>query len=217
MSFSDVGWAEEQIIQYDEIALEDHSYVATWQERSQNEKFWNVSLNAEGIQGPLNQRSDCIEAKQTCKRLYHEYTAITGEGHQSLLHNKSGNGLINNFDDVNFVQDGDSTFPPGRRIHLRQRIGSRTASGGQIEAGIRGKHHLQRCHFACPKFNLLAMDRGGVDRHTYRTTFSHAQLLRSCFAVLLSCTCMAQDCSASLCRTSKHFILIAPCPTLCRT
>ena len=39
-SFSDVGWTEEQIIQYDEIALEDHSYVATWQERSRNEKSW---------------------------------------------------------------------------------------------------------------------------------------------------------------------------------
>ena len=35
-------------------------------------------MNAEGIQGPLNQRSDFIEAKQTCKRLHHEYTAITG-------------------------------------------------------------------------------------------------------------------------------------------
>ena len=34
---SDIGWIEEQIIQYDAIALEDHSYVATWQERSRNE------------------------------------------------------------------------------------------------------------------------------------------------------------------------------------
>ena len=28
-SLSDIGWAEEQIIEYDEIAFEDHSYVAT--------------------------------------------------------------------------------------------------------------------------------------------------------------------------------------------
>ena len=40
-SFSDIGWTEEQIIQYDAIALEDHSYVATWQERSRNRKSSN--------------------------------------------------------------------------------------------------------------------------------------------------------------------------------
>ena len=33
-SLSDIGWTEEQIIQYDTIALEDHSFVATWQERT---------------------------------------------------------------------------------------------------------------------------------------------------------------------------------------
>ena len=39
---------------------------------------------AEGIQGPLNQRSDFEEAKQTCERLYHEYTAITGSGNKPV-------------------------------------------------------------------------------------------------------------------------------------
>ena len=77
-SLSDIGWTEEQIIQHDAIALEDHSYVATWQERSRK-KSWNISFNAEGFQGPLNQRSDFIEAKQKCKRLYDEHTAITGD------------------------------------------------------------------------------------------------------------------------------------------
>ena len=83
-SMSDVGCAEEQISQYDEIALEDHSYVATQQERSRNEKSWKLSLNAEGIQGPLSQRSDFVEAKQTCKRLYHEFSAITGDGNKPI-------------------------------------------------------------------------------------------------------------------------------------
>ena len=31
-SLSDIGWTEERIIQHDEIALEDRSYVATQQE-----------------------------------------------------------------------------------------------------------------------------------------------------------------------------------------
>ena len=57
-SLSVIGWTEEQIIQYDAIALDDHSNVATWQERGRNGKSWNFSWNAEGIQGPLNQRRD---------------------------------------------------------------------------------------------------------------------------------------------------------------
>ena len=65
-SFSDIGWTEEQIIQYDAITLEDHSYVATWEERSKNGKSWKLSLNAVGVQRPLNesaQRLDRSEAK----------------------------------------------------------------------------------------------------------------------------------------------------------
>ena len=79
-SLSDIGWTGEQIIQYDAIALEGHSYVATWQERGRNEKSWNISSSAESIQGPLNQRSDFTEAKQKCKKLYDEHSAITGGG-----------------------------------------------------------------------------------------------------------------------------------------
>ena len=75
---SDIGWVEEQIIQYDAIALEDHSCVDSWQEKSRKEKSWTFSLNAEGIQVPLNQRSDFIEAKQKCKILFDEHSAITG-------------------------------------------------------------------------------------------------------------------------------------------
>ena len=36
-SVSDIGWTEELIIQYDELALEDHSYIATREERTRNE------------------------------------------------------------------------------------------------------------------------------------------------------------------------------------
>ena len=44
-SLSDIGWTEEQTTQHDAIALEDHSYAATWQERSRNEKSRTNSLN----------------------------------------------------------------------------------------------------------------------------------------------------------------------------
>ena len=69
---------------------------STTEERSRNENSWTLSLNAEGAQGPLNQRSDVKDAKQTCKRLYHECTAITGSGNKPVLqsNNKSDKGLI---------------------------------------------------------------------------------------------------------------------------
>ena len=44
-SLSDIGWIEEQIIQNDEIALEDHSCVATQQETRRNENSWNSRTN----------------------------------------------------------------------------------------------------------------------------------------------------------------------------
>ena len=73
-SLSDFGWIEEQLIQYDELALEDHSKIATPKERTRNEKNWVLSLNKEGVQGPLNQRPDFVEAKRELKRLHDERT-----------------------------------------------------------------------------------------------------------------------------------------------
>ena len=60
-------WTEEHIKQYDANALEDHSFVATTEERSRNDKSWKISLNREGIQGPTNQRPDFDEAKHMQK------------------------------------------------------------------------------------------------------------------------------------------------------
>ena len=49
-SLSEIGWTEEQIIQYDELALEDHTYIATRGERDRNEKSWVLKLNTEDDQ-----------------------------------------------------------------------------------------------------------------------------------------------------------------------
>ena len=78
-SLSDIEWTEEQIIQHDAIALEDHSYVATWQARSRNEKLWKLSLNAEGFQGPISAVTSQKRSKNA-KKLYDEHTAITEDG-----------------------------------------------------------------------------------------------------------------------------------------
>ena len=136
-SLSDIGWTEEQIIQYDEIASEDHSCVATRQERGRNDKSWKISLNStnESAQWLFLQRSTNAKGCMT-----NTQESLEKETNPSLLHHKSGNGLIKNLKaskntttDLNLVQDGDSTHPPGRRIHLRHRTGSRTSTGSQIE------------------------------------------------------------------------------------
>ena len=78
-SLSKVGWTGEQIIQYDELALEDHSDIATRGERDRNEKSWVLKLNKEGAQGPMNQRPDLVEAKREMKRLHDEHVKETSE------------------------------------------------------------------------------------------------------------------------------------------
>ena len=64
-SLSENVWTEEQITQYDELALEDHSYIATREERTRNEKSWVLSLSKAGRR-PMSQRPDLAEAQQKC-------------------------------------------------------------------------------------------------------------------------------------------------------
>ena len=79
-----LGWTEEGVFQFNEIALEDYSSTATREERSLHENSWKLSSNAEGANGPLNQRDDFKDGQETCKRLYHEHTAITGCGYTPI-------------------------------------------------------------------------------------------------------------------------------------
>ena len=103
-------------------------------------------MNAEGIQGPLNQRSDLKRAKQTCKRLYQEHTAITGSGNLSLQSNTSDKGAINSLKalhiDLVLLQDGDIILlAQSIRLHLRHHGGNQAGTCGQRGTGIRGNLH----------------------------------------------------------------------------
>ena len=188
-SLSDIGWTEERVLQYEEIAVEDHSYVATRQERSRNETSWKLSLNAEGIQGPMNQRSDFKEAKQTCKRLYHEFSTITGSGNEPIPPDKSDKGAINSLKvlmnaviDLKLLQDDD---------------GNQAATCGQRGTEIRGHLHPGEnsdYSFNCSrrvifisragKLNLLAID-GRCKQYTYRAhVFSRTVCQRACPTLL---------------------------------
>ena len=63
-------WTEEHCARLDEIAAEDHSYIATAAERVRREYTWVLVLNSSGPNGPMNQREDYEEAKNICQRLY---------------------------------------------------------------------------------------------------------------------------------------------------
>ena len=66
------GWDEALCARYDEIALKDHSYVATKAERSRHENSWKMVFNSSGPNGPMDQRDDCEEAQRTRERLHKE-------------------------------------------------------------------------------------------------------------------------------------------------
>ena len=83
-SQSNIGWDENTCNTYDEIAKEDHSSVATRGERSRNENSWRLVLNAESANGPLDQRDDHQETKETCNKLYKEYAAAAGCGNTTI-------------------------------------------------------------------------------------------------------------------------------------
>ena len=94
--------------------------------------------------------------------------------------------------DLQLVQDGDSIHFPRRRIHLRHHTGNQAATGSQLGAGIRGEHHpgpnskkcssliVQRCHVACRKFNLLAIDGRCKQMHLPHAIIECVQLFTLC-------------------------------------
>ena len=141
-------WTEEQIIQYDAIALADHSHVATWQERSRNGKSWKLSLNAEGVQGPLNQCSDLAEAKQKMQKTV-EHSAITGHRNKPIPPGQQvRQRLDQQFEGLEEKdyrlepRTGWRFYPSSRTTHSSSSSNwHQTATGSQFESGIRGKHH----------------------------------------------------------------------------
>ena len=125
-SLSDIGWTEEQIIQYDELALEDHSYIATTEERTRNEKNWVLKLNKEGVHGQLNQRPDFVESKREFKRLHDEHEKETSEGntptHSLQRSRQRRNQQFEGLEEYNYQvnpRTGWRSYPPKSQGNLR--------------------------------------------------------------------------------------------------
>ena len=62
-----IGWTEDHCAPLDEIAAEDHSYIATAAERARHENTTVLVGN-----GPMNEREDYQEATRIKERLYQE-------------------------------------------------------------------------------------------------------------------------------------------------
>ena len=56
----------------DKIAREDHSYIATWEERRRYEKGQNFCLNTLGSVGPMNSTPDYLEAVRRIREVKRE-------------------------------------------------------------------------------------------------------------------------------------------------
>ena len=51
---SDIGWTEESIIHFDEIASENYSYIATKRRKKSEREIMETFIEAEGFQEPLD-------------------------------------------------------------------------------------------------------------------------------------------------------------------
>ena len=75
-----IGWTEDHCARLDQIAADDHSYIATAAERARRENTWVLVLNSSGPNGPLNQREYYQDDKRICELLYQE----SGQAHHRL-------------------------------------------------------------------------------------------------------------------------------------
>ena len=88
-----------------------------------------------------------------------------------------------------FLQDDafifDITLATKQRLEVKSKLGF--VANIILDWTVKFSVFVQRCHFACRKGNLLAID-GGVDRHTYRAPHF---LMHSCCAVSLQSWCQS--------------------------
>ena len=129
---------------------------------------------------------------------------------------------------LSFLQDDAFIFAITLATEQRLEVNSKLGFAANIILDWTVFFHLcsERCHFACPKFHLLAID-GGCRQHTYRAPHF---LMHSC------CTDSLQSCCHSVqshmdfhapawlksrstlsAQKHSHLILVAQCRTSCST
>ena len=94
--------------------------------------------------------------------------------------------------------------------------GNQAATGSQLGAGTEQTFFssliVQRCHFACRKFTLLAINgAGGVRQHTYRAPhFSCTVVAQTCFYLLSECTVAHLNPCTCMAQVTKHIVCVSP-------
>ena len=138
-------------LQHEKLALEDHSYIAAPKERARYEKNSVLSLNKEGVQGPMNQSPDFAEAKQKFKRLHDEYVKETSDGntpiHPTQRTRQRRNQQIEGLEEYDYQVDpqtGWRTYSSRSRGNPRQPASS-SSFLGDLHPG------LKRCYFRLPE------------------------------------------------------------------
>ena len=175
-----------------ELALEDHSYVATREERTRNEKSWVLKLNNEGASGPMTQRPDLVEAKRETKRPHDEHVEDTSEGstptrlvQRSRQRKKQFEGL----EDYNYQVDprtGWRTYPSKSQGNLSRNPTHSSSStqweqhdDWEVEQKLEFLAILLKLNSSdflllrLPEIEFPGNRRGGVDRYTCRTPHFH--------------------------------------------
>ena len=118
------------------------------------------------------------------------------------------------------------TMATKQRLEVNLELGDSWQTSSWTEQYFFSSLIVQRCHFACRKINLLAID-GVCKQYTYRAPlFSCTVVAQSrcshvvivCSHTMIPCICMAQVTKHIVCVfAQKHALLIAQCRTPCRT
>ena len=154
----------------------DHSYNATRGERSRNERSWRLVLNAEGAQGPLDQRDDNKQAKETCNKMYKEHAATAGCGNapihpQQQVRQKSNQQFDGHEEDSYRL---DSSAKMHSSLPLRH-LGGKSQTAVSVELG----NFIMEWTVICfPSLQIIQSpgNRRGCNKYTYR---AHVFLMRS--------------------------------------
>ena len=108
----------------------------------------------------------------------------------------------NTITDLKLVQNGDSTLPPGRYIHLRHHTGNQAATGSQLGAGIRGKHHPglnSDFFFNCSEMSFRMLDISSLGNRRRRVdSTSTAHLIFSCTVLAQTCFFLLSECTVHI-------------------
>ena len=229
-----------EIMFYDQIALENHDYIATEAERIQNSKHWVLSTNADGRQLPRQQRPDYAAAKRECQRLQDEYMAETKQLYKPVYPSKQmrqdPNQQFEGSEDYDYIVDRNtgwkwyikSSRKTCRILRLRRPDHGRIPrdkigihGGGILQSLMKGSEWLfKTCSFGLPE---RGTDNSTESVHRIHTRCAHHEQYSLLTSTNMWCVLVAPELNgssrivASLCAWKESVIqsaMSSPCWSL---